>query len=148
VNPKTLHRNIIPGTAIPLAGVLTSGVQIATAGRGIRFYVTVAAGATAGGGTDAIYLCAVPPNRTQGITWTPPPSAAIPLVGFAAANALSVPGTYVADFYPGAWLPPTLAQGGALIGAAGIEVPIFWAVQIALGVGNAATITVDGELLP
>jgi hypothetical protein len=148
VNPKTLHRNVIPATPIAVAGVLTSGVQIATAGRGIRFYVTVAAGATAGGGTDEIFLCGVPPSLTQGITWTPPASAAIPLVGFAAANALSVAGTYVADFYPGAWLPPTLAQGGALIGAAGIEVPIFWAVRIQLGAGNAGTITVDAELLP
>lgn len=147
MNPKTLHRNIIPATAIAAAGVLTSGVQIATAGRGIRFYVTSSA-VTAGGGTDAIFLCAVPPYQTQGVTWTPPSTAAIPLVGLAAANAFSVAGTYVADFYPGAWLPATLAAGGALLGAVGVEVPIFWAVRIVMGTGNSATVVVDGELLP
>ena len=47
-----------------------------------------------------------------------------------------------------AWLPPTLAAGGALLGAVGIEVPIAWAVRIQMGAGNAATITVDGEMLP
>jgi hypothetical protein len=149
MNPKTFHRNIIPATPIAAAGTLTSGVQASTSGRGVRFYVTVAAGATAGGGTDTIFLCAVPPAFVQGVVPLPPPSTnAIPLVGLAAANAFSVAGTYVADFYPGAWLPSTLAAGGALLGAVGVEVPIAWAVRIVLGAGNSATITVDGELLP
>jgi hypothetical protein len=148
VNPKTLHRNVIPATPIAAAGVLTSQVQRDTKGRGIRFYVNVAAGAVAGGGTDAIYLCGVPPSQTQGLTITPPSTAAVPLAGLTGANAISVPGAVVADFYPGAWLPTPFAAGGTLIGAVGIQVPIFWAVRIVMGAGNSATITVDAELLP
>jgi len=134
---KAQQRNVIPATAIALAGKLTSIVHTSTWGKGIRFYITVA-GATAGGGVDTIFLCAVPPAG----------GAAVPLVGFAAANSLSVAGVYVADFYPGAWLPPTLAAGGALLGAAGIELPELWAVQIVMGAGNAATVTVDATTLP
>ena len=134
---KALHRNVIPATAIAAAGTLTSQTERATWGKGIRFYVTVTGGGAAGG-VDTIFLCAVPPGQT----------VAVPLVGFAAANALSVNGVYVADFYPGAWLPPTLAAGGVLLGAAGIELPMAWAVQIAMGAGNSATVTVDAESMP
>ena len=134
---KSLHRNVIPATAIAAAGIVTSQTEKATWGKGIRLFVTVAA-ATAAGGVDTIFLCAVPPAG----------GAAVPIVGFAAANGLSVAGVYVADFYPGAWLPPTVAAGGALLGAAGIELPMNWAVRIAMGAGNAATITVDAELMP
>jgi hypothetical protein len=146
VNIKTLHRNIIPATALAAAGSITSALQQATTGKGIRFYVTVAGG-TAGGGTDTLFLCGVSPALTQGNPLALQAAPVIPIVGFAAANALSVNGTYIADFYPGAWLPPTIAAGGALIGAAGIELPIFWAVRVILGAGNSATITVDGEYL-
>ena len=128
---------MIPATVIAIAGLVTSQVEAATWGKGIRFFVTVA-GPTTGGGIDKFFLCAVPPGAT----------VPIPLVGFSAANALSVAGTYVADFYPGAWLPNTLATGGTLLGAAGIELPMKWAVQIAMGAGNAATITVDAEMMP
>lgn len=133
---KALRRNVIPATALT-AGTTTSKTENSTWGRGIRFYVTAAA-VTAGGGVDAIFLCGVPPAGGN----------AIPIVGFAAANSLSVAGVYVADFYPGAWLPPTIAAGGALLGAAGIELPVAWAVRIVMGAGNAATITVDAETLP
>jgi hypothetical protein len=145
---KTLHRNVIPATAIALAGSLTSQVERQTTGRGIRFYVTVT-GVTTGGGTDALFLCAVPPSQTQGVTVTPASSVAIPLTGVSAVNAFSVAGTYCVDFYPGAWMPAAgLATGGALIGVLGVEVPMFWDVRIVLGTGNAATVTVDAELLP
>jgi hypothetical protein len=133
---KALRRNIIPATALT-AGTTTSQSEQNTWGRGIRFYITSAA-ATAGGGVDTVFLCGVPPAGGN----------AVPVVGFAAANALSVAGVYVADFYPGAWLPPTVAAGGVLLGAAGIELPAKWAVRIVMGAGNAATITVDAETLP
>lgn len=134
---KVQQRNVIPANAIALAGTLTSGTHTATWGKGVRFFVTVAS-PTAGGGVDTIFLCAVPPAG----------GAPVPLVGFAAANSLSVAGVYVADFYPGAWLPATIAAGGVLLGAAGIELPLLWAVQIVMGAGNAATITVDAVTLP
>jgi hypothetical protein len=143
MNNKSLHRNVIPATAIPVAGVLTSQVETATWGKGIRFFVTVAAG-TAAGGIDAIFLC----SQVPGTGIPSVPSVVVPLVGFALANAFSVNGVYVADFYPGAWLPPVVAAGGALIGAAGIELPMFWAVQIQMGAGNAATIRVDAVAMP
>lgn len=146
MNPKSLHRNIIPATAVAAAGTITSQLQEAMKGCGIRFYVTVAGG-TAGGGVDTLFLCGVAPTFTQGNPLALKATPVIPIVGFAAANALSVNGIYVADFYPGAWLPPTIAAGGALLGAAGIALPIFWAVQIVLGAGNSGTITVDGEYL-
>jgi hypothetical protein len=134
---KTLHRNVIPATPIAAAGSITSQTEFATWGRGIRFFVTVSA-ATAGGGSDAIFLCAIPPAG----------GPAVPIAGFAAANALSAAGVYVADFYPGAWLPPTMAAGGHLLGIAGIELPMKWAVQVVLGAGNSATIAVDAEMMP
>lgn len=137
MNNKSQHRNVIPATAIATAGTLTSGVQNATYGQGIRFYITIAA-AVAAGGIDAIFLCAVPPGAV-----TP-----IPITGFAAANSLAVAGTYFADFYPGAWLPAVLAAGGKLLGAAGIQLPMKWAVQIVMGAGNSATVTVDAEMMP
>jgi hypothetical protein len=137
MNNKSRHVNLIPATAIALAGTLLSQTEFATWGKGVRLFVTVAA-VTLGGGTDTISLCAIPP---QG-------GAAIPLVGFAAVNALAVAGVYVADFYPGAWLPNTVAAGGKLLGAAGIELPMKWATQIVMGAGNAATITVDAEMMP
>jgi hypothetical protein len=134
---KALLRNIIPGTALAAASTTTSQTAQSTYGRGIRFYITVAT-VTAAGGTDKLFLCGIPPAG----------GAAVPIVGFSGANMLAVVGTYVADFYPGAWLPPTVAAGGVLLGAAGIEVPLNWAVQIVIGAGNAATITVDAETLP
>lgn len=137
MNNKSLHRNVIPATAIAAAGTLTSQVETATYGTGIRFYITVT-GATAGGGTDAIFLCGVPPAG----------GVPVPILGFALANALSVNGVYIADFYPSAYVPPTVAAGGALLGAAGIYLPISWAVQIQMGAGNSATIRVDGEMFP
>lgn len=137
MNNKSRHLNVIPATAIAVAGTLLSQTEKATWGKGVRLFVTVSA-ATAGGGVDAIFLCAVPPAG----------GTAIPLLGFAFANALSVAGVYVADFYPGAWLPVTVAAGGHLLGAAGIELPMQWAVQVVMGAGNAATITVDAEMMP
>jgi hypothetical protein len=137
MNNKSRHRNVIPATAIAAAGTLTSATQFATYGRGVRFYITVAA-ATAAGGIDTIFLCAVPPAG----------GTAVPIVGFAAANSLSVAGVYTADFYPGAWLPATIAAGGKLLGCAGIELPMQWEVQVTFGTGNAATITIDAEMIP
>jgi hypothetical protein len=134
---KAQQRNVIPATAIAVAGTLTSATHTATYGRGVRFFVTVS-GATAGGGLDTIFLCAVPPSG----------GPAVPIVGFSTANSLSVAGVYIADFYPGAWLPPTIAAGGNLLGIAGIYTPISWAVRIVMGAGNAATIAVDAETLP
>jgi len=134
---KVQQRNVIPATAIALAATLTSAIHTATWGKGIRFFITVAA-ATAGGGTDTFFLCAVPPGSTTPVL----------LVGFADVNSLSVAGVYVADFYPGAWLPPAVAAGSALLGAAGIDLPLQWAVQIIMGAGNAATVTVDAVTLP
>lgn len=134
---KAQQRNIIPATAIALAGTFTSAVHRSTWGKGVRLFVTVAA-PTDGAGVDTIFLCAVPPAG----------GVAVPLVGFAAASSLSVAGVYVADFYPGAWMPATVAAGSALLGVAGIELPMQWAVQVVMGAGNAATITVDAETLP
>lgn len=134
---KAQQRNVIPATAIAAAGTLTSATHTSTWDRGIRFFITVAAVTTAGG-VDTIFLCAIPPAG----------GTAVPLVGFAAVNSLAVAGVYVADFYPGAWLPGTVAAGGVLLGAAGIELPTQWAVQIVMGTGNAATITVDATTLP
>jgi hypothetical protein len=44
-------------------------------------------------------------------------------------------------------MPGSIAAGSALLGAAGIHLPTKWAVQILIGTGNAATITVDAETL-
>lgn len=134
---KALHRNVIPATALAAGTTTTSQTERATYGRGIRFYVTVSA-VTAAAGTDKLFLCGISPAG----------GTAVPIVGFSAVNMLAVAGTYVADFYPGAWLPPTVAAGSAMLGAAGIELPLQWAVQIVIGAGNAATITVDAETLP
>lgn len=147
IRVKSLHRNIIPATAIPAGGTLTSQIQKATKATGIRFYVTVA-GATTGSGTDALFICGVPPALTQGNPDALKAAPAIQIAGLASANALSVNGIYAADLYPGAWqaVAPG-APGGALLGMVGIALPMFWAVRIVLGTGNAATITVDGEYL-
>lgn len=140
---KSLHRNIIPVTAIAAAGVLTSQVEMATWGKGLRLYITVT-GAVAGGGTDALFLCGVVPGT--GIPGVP--AVIVPIAGFSLVNQLSVNGVYTADFYPGAWLPPALAPGGSLLGAVGIYLPMKWAVQLRMGAGNSAGIQVDGEMLP
>lgn len=141
---KSRQRNIIPATPIAAGGTLTSAVQKAL-GNGIRFYVTVS-GATTGSGTDAIFLCGVPPSLTQGNPDALKATPAIQIAGLAGPNTLSVNGTYAADFYPGAWqaVAPG-APGGALLGMVGISLPMFWAVRIILGAGNASTIAVDGE---
>ncbi len=133
---KALKRNIVPATALT-ASTTISQTEQAQFGRGVRLWITVAA-ATAAGGVDSVSLCGVPPAG----------GTAVPIAGFSAANALSVAGTYMADFYPGAWLPATVAAGNKLLGAAGICLPVQWAVQIVIGAGNAATITVDAEMLP
>ncbi len=138
MNNKSRKLNVIPATAIAAAGTLTSQVEKATWESGIRFYITVAS-PTGGTGTDTIFLCAVPPHGGN----------PIPLIGIAVVGAFSLAaGTYIADFYPSAWLPLTVAANGALIGAAGVWLPMQWAVRIVMGTGNAATITVDAETLP
>jgi hypothetical protein len=135
---KTLRRNVVPSTAVSLAATLTSQVEQNTWGRGIRFYVTVSA-VTATGTNDSLYLCAQIPGT----------ATVIPLTGFVAANMLSVVGTYVFDFYPGAWLPPAgIAASGFLVGTAGIHLPLKWAVRVVFGTGNGATVVVDAETLP
>jgi hypothetical protein len=138
---KSQHRNVIPATPMGVAGTQTSAPQQSTWGRGIRFFVTVAGG-TAGGGTDSLMLCAVPPGR----------NVAIPIAGFSGVNLLSVNGTVMADFYPGAWLPPVgqtpAVALGNLIGVAGIEIPMTWAVRVTMGAADNAIITVDAEMYP
>lgn len=138
MNNKSRHLNLIPATAIALAGTLVSQIEKATWGSGLRFWITVS-GVTAGGGTDSIYLAGVPPNG----------SALVPLIGFTAVNMLSVAGTYAVDFICGEWLPVTgLATGGKLLGVAAIVPSMQWGVQVTMGAGNAATITVDAEMMP
>lgn len=134
---KSLRRNVLPATACAGGSTTTSGSQQDVAGSGVRFQVTVA-GATATGTADSLFLCVIPAAG----------GAAVPLVGFSAANQLSVNGMYFADFYPGAWLPATVAAGGKLLGAAGTHVPLSWAVQVVMGAGNSATITIDAVMLP
>lgn len=119
------------------AGTKTSQVETNTWGRGIRFYVTLSAVATTGG-TDSLFLCAQVPGTTT----------VIALAGFSGASLLSTAGTYAFDFYPAAWLPSTLAAGGALLGVAGVHLPEKWAVQLVLATGSAATVQVDAEILP
>ncbi|HWE51397.1 MAG TPA: hypothetical protein VG273_16515 [Bryobacteraceae bacterium] len=135
---KSLLRNIISAASCTSGSTTTSTVRQDFLGKGIRLTITVS-GATATGTTDFLYLCAVAPAT---------PTAALPLVGFSAANMLSVNGTYFADFYPGAWLPPAVASGSKLLGIAGVNVGRAWAVQVVMGNGNSATITVDAETLP
>lgn len=134
---KALRRNVIPATALLASSTTTSKTEQLTWGHGLRFYITVS-GASTTGGTDNILLCGVPPG-----TVTP-----VPIVGFGGVSFLSQNGVWMADFYPGAWLPATVASGGHLLGAAGIIVPTNWAVQLVLAAGSAATITVDAEMLP
>ena len=134
---KAIQRNVLPATACAAASTTTSTTHTATWGRGIRFYVTISA-VTAAGGTDSLFLCGISPGTTT----------AVPIVGFAAENMLSVVGIYTADFYPGGWLPPTIAAGGAAFGVAGVELPLKWTVQVVMGTGNAATIAIDAELIP
>lgn len=133
---KSRRRNVLAAAALT-AGTTTSTTEQTALGLGVRFYITCGA-VTAGGGTDIFSLCALPPNG----------GAVVPIVGFSAVNMLSVAGTYVADFYPGAWLPATVAAGGKLLGAAGIALPMQWAAQVTMGTGNAATVAIDAEMLP
>lgn len=146
---KALRPNLIPSTAIAAAGSLTSQVEANTWGRGIRIYVTVSA-VTAGGGTDSLYLCAVPPQFPPvAPALVPANTNIIPLTGFAAVGMLTTAGTYAFDFYPGAWLPSGgIAASGDLLGAAGIHLPLYWAVKIVMGTGNAATVVAGAEILP
>jgi hypothetical protein len=137
MNNKSRHLNVISATALAASSTTISPTQSATWGRGIRFYITVAA-VTLGGGTDSIYLCAVPPRG----------GVAIPLAGFSGVNALAVAGQYMIDFYPGAWLPAAGVTLKNLIAVFGLELPMNWAIQIGIGAGNAATITVDAEMMP
>jgi len=135
---KALQRNVIAAVALAAGSTTFSAAHVATWGKGVRLIITVAAGATTTGGIDTVFLCGFAPGNT-----TP-----IPLVGFALASGLSVAGVYFADFYPGAWLPPTIAAGGNLLGVAGIYLPINWSVQLVMGAGSVATVTVDAEMLP
>ena len=86
---KSIRRNVIPATACASGSTTTSKQEQERYASGIRFYITVAGGSTTGG-IDSFFLCAVPPGG----------AVAIPLVGFSGASALSVNGTYMADFYP------------------------------------------------
>jgi hypothetical protein len=135
---KSLRRNIIPSTAMTTGQTLTSKTEQALYGRGIRLYVTLSSVGTASG-NDLLHLCAVPPGAI-----TP-----VPLVGFTGAALLSTAGTFMFDFYPGAWLPASgLSANGCLKGAAGVELPGSWAVQLTMATGSSATVVVDAELLP
>jgi hypothetical protein len=135
---KSLRRNIIPSFAAVASHTYTSAAEQALYGKGIRLYVTISASATSGG-NDTLNLCAVPPGTT-----TP-----VALVGFTAASLLSTNGTFMFDFYPGAWLPASgLSASGGLKGAAGVELPGTWAVQLVTAAGSSGTIQVDAELLP
>jgi hypothetical protein len=135
---KAIRRNVLPQVGATSGQTKTSQVEQNTWGRGIRFYVTLAS-ITAGGGTDSLYLCALPPGSATPIS----------LAGFSAVNLLSQTGTFVFDFYPGAWLPPAgIAAAGNLLGTAGVHLPLSWAVRVVFGVGNAATIAIDAEILP
>jgi hypothetical protein len=133
---KALRRNLIPSTALT-AGTKTSQVEQSTYGRGVRFYVTLSSVSTTGS-TDKLFLCAQVPGTTN----------VIPLAGFSGASMLSTAGTWVFDFYPGAWLPSQVASGGQSMGALGIHLPLVWAVELMLGAGSAATVVVDAEVLP
>jgi hypothetical protein len=138
---RTQRRNFYPATALT-AGTVTSQTEKARVGLGVRLYVTISAVA-AGGGTDSIFLCALPPNG----------GAALPLAGFSHANLLAVAGTLVFDFYPGQSAAGFVGTGATLAAAAGygsaaVSVPLQFAVQIVIGTGNAATIAIDIEILP
>lgn len=140
MNLRTQRRNLYPATALS-AQTVTSPSERAIVGLGVRLYVYCSA-VTAGGGTDSIGLVALPPNGGTGVT----------LATFGKANMLSVAGTLVFDFRPGA-TGEFAASGltftaGAGYGAAGISLPLVWAVSITLGAGNSSTIAVDAEILP
>jgi hypothetical protein len=140
---RAQRKNLYPATALTAQAVL-SQVEKATVGRGVRLYVNVSA-VSGGTGTDSISLCALPPNSAAGVL--------IPLIGFSKVGMLSlVAGTYVFDFYPGG--SSVLTNNGAaalttgnLMGAAGVNLPMQWGVQIVLGTGNGATVSVDAEIL-
>jgi len=134
---KSIHRNVMAATALLAGSTTFSKIEQATWGSGIRLYITVT-GASTTAGTDGVFLCGVPPAGGN----------PVPIVGFAGASMLSVNGVYIADWYPGAWLPTPAVVGGKLLGAAGIYIPITWAIQVVMGAGSAATITIDAELLP
>jgi len=137
MNNKSRHLNVIPATALLASSTTISQTENATYETGVRLFITVAA-PTLGGGTDSVYLCAVPPRG----------GVAIPLAGFSGVNALAVAGTYMVDFYPGAWLPAAGVTLKNLLGAFGLSLPMQWAVQIGIGAANAATITVDAVVMP
>ena len=138
---RVQRRNLFPSTALT-AGTKSTQNEDALAARGVRLYVYVS-GVTAGGGTDSISLCAVPPGGGN----------AVVLATFSKANMLATAGTYVFDFYPDltavgfAGTGSTLAAG-ANYGAAAITLPVKWNVQIVIGAANAATIAIDAEILP
>lgn len=131
---KSRRRNVLASTAVSSA--TTSPFQLDWLGLGVRLWITIT-GVVATGTTDELFLCGQSP---EGVT--------VPIVGFSGANMLATAGTFCADFYPGAWLPATIASGGKLLGAAGIAVPLNWAVELIPGAGNSATIVIDAEMLP
>lgn len=140
MNFRIWRRNLYPATALS-AQTVTSQTEKATVGVGVRLYVYCSA-VTAGGGTDSVSLMAVPPNGGTAVT----------LATFSKVNMLSAAGTLVFDFRPGA-TGEFAASGltfaaGAGYGAAGISIPLTWAVSITLGTGNSATVAVDAEILP
>ena len=141
MSERILRRNVFPPTALT-AGTVFSVTQQATSGLGVRLYVTVSS--PGGSGSDSISLCAVPPNGN-------PP---VPMATFSGATLLSTARTLVWDFYPGAsnigftgTNAGTLANG-PLYGVANLSIPLNWCLQIVLGGGNSATISIDAEILP
>jgi hypothetical protein len=133
---KSSRLNVISSQALGSNSTITSGTQSALFEKGLRLYITVS-GVTAGGGTDSIFLCAIPPGTT-----TP-----IQLTGIAGVNYLATAGTFVIDFTPNTGLPGSLAAA-QLLGLISINVPIQWAVRLKTAAGNSCTVKVDAELYP
>ena len=140
---KAIERNVIAAGALVASSTTTSAIHTNTWGKGIRFYVTVASGANSGG-LESLSLCALPPAAVEAS------ANVVPLFGFSGAGLLTgVTGTCCFDFYPGNWMPAGgVVPGGALLGAAGICLPLKWAVRIVLPAGSSGTFTVDAEILP
>ena len=137
---RAQRRNLYPATALT-AQTVVSQTEKATVGRGVRLYVYCSV-PTAGGGTDSISLCALPPNG----------GAAVVLAGFSKANLLAQTATLVFDFYPGETGDYTGAgitfAAGATFATVALSLPLNWAVQIVLGTGNTATVAIDAEIPP
>ncbi|GEM_PF-6564931 len=142
---RVRQRNIFPSQALTAGGgPYFSPTHTATVGKGLRLYVTTSA-VTPSTAPDSISLCGMPPNGGA-------PVVIGTLSGPTAGGPLTVAGTYVFDFYPGSTssqAPPGTGSAATFGGGVlAVSIPLQWQIKIVIGTSGAATVAIDGEILP